>query len=79
MNLNRTIAIAMGAIAAASLGGCAIAPPLSVEESLWFDKAAGTDVTGVPPGLRMQAYYGPPPVHRIYRAPPPPFPPQDEP
>jgi hypothetical protein len=55
VRLTRTIAIAIGAIAAAaSLAGCATAPPLSLEEQVWFDKATGTDISGVPPGLRME-------------------------
>jgi hypothetical protein len=67
----KTIAIAMGAVAAASLGGCSTSPlPLSVEESLHFDKATGADITGVLPGLRMQTVGYPPPL-RIYRGPPP--------
>jgi hypothetical protein len=50
----KTIAIAMGVMAAAAaLAGCASAPPFSVEEQLWFDKATGADITHVPPGLRM--------------------------
>ena len=66
----KTIAIAMGAVAAGALAGCSTSPlPLSVEESLFFDKATGADITGVPPGLRMQAVGYPPP--RIYRGPPP--------
>ena len=73
VTLIKTFAIAMGAIAAASLAGCAAtAPPLTVEEQLWFAKATGPDITGVPPGLRMHAIGYPPPVHRIYRGPPPP-------
>ena len=48
------IAIAVGAMAAAALGGCATSPAtLSTEESLYFDKATGTDITRVPQGLRM--------------------------
>jgi hypothetical protein len=57
MTLTRTIAIAFGALVAANLAGCASAPPLSLEESLGFDKATGADITHVPPGLRWQ---GPP-------------------
>ena len=65
----KTIVIALGAIAAASLGGCSTSPlPLSVEESLYFDKATGADITDVPPGLRMQTIGYPPPP-RIYRGP----------
>ena len=49
----KTIAIALGAMAAAaSLAGCGT-EPLSVEESLYFDKATGADITDVPPGLRI--------------------------
>jgi hypothetical protein len=67
----KTVAIAMGAVAAATLAGCSTSPlPLSVEESLYFDKATGADITGVPPGLRMQAVGYPPPP-RIYRGPSP--------
>jgi hypothetical protein len=56
VTFTRTIAIAIGALAVASaLAGCATAPaPLSLEEQLGFDKATGSDLTGVPPGLRMQ-------------------------
>ena len=69
----KTTAIAAAALAAAaSLGGCASAPPFSVEEQLWFDKATGSDLTGVPPGLRMHDAIGyPPPVGRVYRLRPP--------
>jgi hypothetical protein len=67
----KTIAIVTGAVAAASLGGCSTSPlPLSVEESLYFDKATGADITNVPPGLRMQSIGYPPPP-RIYRGPRP--------
>jgi hypothetical protein len=46
---------ALGLIAVVSaLSGCATAPPLSVEEHLWFDKATGGDITNAPPGLRYQ-------------------------
>ena len=63
--------MAMGAMAAAAcLAGCATAPPFSVEEQLWFDKATGSDITRVPPGLRMHEAIGyPHPVHGAY--PPP--------
>jgi hypothetical protein len=45
------IAIAVGAMGAAALGGCATSPAtLSTEESLYFDKATGTDITRVPQG-----------------------------
>lgn len=65
------VAIAAAALAAAaSLGGCASAPPFSVEERLWFDKATGSDITGVPPGLRTHQGIGYP-VHGAYRRPPP--------
>jgi len=44
------IAIAVGAMGAAALG-CATSPAtLSTEESLYFDKATGTDITRVPQG-----------------------------
>lgn len=81
MTFIRTTAIAMGAVAAAaSLAGCATVPPFTVEERLWFDKATGADITGMPPGLRLQPigleYSGPgeypPPVRGFYRGPPPP-------
>jgi hypothetical protein len=50
-----TTAIVIGAIAAAAtLAGCASAPPLSLEEQLGFDKATGGDITNLPPGLRME-------------------------
>ena len=76
---SKTIAIAVGAIAAAaSLAGCASAPPLSLDEQLGFDKATGADITNVPPGLRMNAGYDPLPPQRFYRAPPP-SPPEDQP
>jgi hypothetical protein len=66
------IAAAVSA-AAASVGGCATAPPpFSVEEQLWFDKATGSDLTGAPPGLRMHYEIGyPPPAGRVYRLRPP--------
>ncbi len=68
----RIIVTAMGAVAAASLAACSTSPvPLSVEESLYFDKATGPDITHVPPGLRMRSFDYPPPPHRIYRGPPP--------
>ena len=73
----KTIAIAMGAMLAASLAGCATAPPpLSLEESLGFDKATGGDIIGQPPGLRVF----PPPGYRYpgdagYLPLPPPGPP----
>jgi hypothetical protein len=71
----RIIAIA---VAAASLAACSTSPmPLSVEESLYFDKATGPDITHVPPGLRMRSFDYPPPPHRIYRGPPPPLPPDE--
>jgi hypothetical protein len=51
--LIRKSVFAMGVIVAASgLSACASAPPLSVEENLWFDKATGADITNAPPGLR---------------------------
>jgi hypothetical protein len=76
VTLIKTIAVALCAMAATSLGGCAAYPPhpFSVEEQLWFDKATGSDITRVPPGLRMREAVGYwPPVHRIYRGPPPPL------
>jgi hypothetical protein len=67
---SKTIAIVIGAVAAvASLAGCASAPPLSLAEQVWFDKATGPDITQVPPGLRMNAVDYPPPRQRFYRAP----------
>ena len=73
------IAIALLAIAAAaSLGGCATAPPLSpipgsVGEQLWFDKATGYDINPVPPLARMQGLRGYPHTdHRGARILPPP-------
>jgi hypothetical protein len=76
---SKTIAIAIGAIAAAAgLAGCASAPPLSLAEQLWFDKATGSDITNVPPGLRMNAVDDPLPRQRFYRAPPL-LPPEDQP
>jgi hypothetical protein len=76
---SKTIAIVIGTIAAAaSLAGCASAPPLSLAEQLGFDKATGSDITNVPPGLRMNGFDYPPPRQRYYRAPPPP-PPDDQP
>jgi hypothetical protein len=69
---NKTIAVALGAVAAAGLGGCSTAPlPLSVEESLYFDKATGADITDVPPGLRMQTIGYPPPPYPMDRSLPP--------
>ena len=73
MILTRTTAFVIGALAAASLAGCASAPPLSLEESLGFDKATGGDITGQPPGLRV---FPPPGYHYPgdlpYLPPPPP-------
>jgi hypothetical protein len=67
----KNISIAIGAIAmAASLAGCASAPPLSVEENLFFDKATGSGILG-PPGLRHQDFGYAPPVGRVYRLRPP--------
>jgi hypothetical protein len=68
----KRIAIAAGALtAAASLTGCALAPPLSVEEALWFDKATGSGILG-PPGLRYHEPIGySHPGRRVYVAPPP--------
>jgi hypothetical protein len=74
---SKTVAIAIGAIAAAaSLADCASAPPLSLSEQLWFDKATGPDITQVPPGLRMNTVDYPPPRQRFYRATP--LPPLDD-
>ena len=72
VTLIKTIAIAVGAVAAVtSLAGCATAPPFTIEEQLWFDKATGPDITRVPPGLRMREAIGfPHPVHRGYPPPP---------
>ena len=73
VTLIKRIAIAMGAMAVAgSLAGCATGtPPFSFEEQLGFDKATGTDITGVPPGLR---FHGPAdyayPGQRAYLPPP---------
>ena len=69
----KTTAIALATVAAAAgLAGCATAPPFTVEEQLWFDKATGTDITNVPPGLRMhEAVFYPHGVRRVYQAPPP--------
>jgi hypothetical protein len=76
---SKTIAIAIGAIAAAAgLAGCASAPPLSLAEQLGFDKATGSDITNVPPGLRMNAVDDPLPRSRFYRAPRL-LPPEDQP
>jgi hypothetical protein len=76
---SKTIAVVIGAIAAAaSLAGCASAPPLALAEQLWFDKATGADITAVPPGLRMNGFDYPPPPQRFYRAPRLP-PPEDQP
>jgi hypothetical protein len=67
----KNIFLAISAIAmAAGLAGCATAPPLSVEEHLFFDKATGSGILG-PPGLRMQDFGYGPPVGRVYRLRPP--------
>jgi hypothetical protein len=67
----KSISIAIGVIAvAAGLAGCASAPPFSVEEQLFFDKATGSGILG-PPGLRMQEFGYAPPVGRVYRLRPP--------
>ena len=64
--------------AAASLGGCATAPPFgpvpgSVEEQLWFDKATGYDISEIPPLARMHGLRGYPHTdHRGVRIMPPP-------
>ena len=69
---SKSISIAIGAIAVATgLAGCASAPPFSVEEHLFFDKATGSGIVG-PPGLRMQDIGYAPPVGRVYRLRPPP-------
>ena len=65
MTLIKRIAIAMGAMAAAAcLAGCATAPPFSVEEQLWFDKATGYDINQVPPLARIQGLRGYPHTDR---------------
>jgi hypothetical protein len=67
----KSISIAIGAVAAAvTLAGCATAPPFSVEEQLFFDKATGSGILGAP-GLRMQEFGYAPPVGRVYRLRPP--------
>ena len=72
MSRIKNISIAIGAVALATgLAGCASAPPLSVEEHLFFDKATGSGILG-PPGLRAQDFGYAPPVGRVYRLPPPP-------
>ena len=71
VTLIKSISIAISAIAAAaSLAGCATAPPFSVEERLYFDKATGSGIIG-PPGLRMHDFGTAPPVGRVYRLRPP--------
>jgi hypothetical protein len=68
---SKSISIAIGAIAVTTgLAGCASAPPFSVEEHLFFDKATGSGIVG-PPGLRMQDFGYASPVGRIYRLRPP--------
>jgi hypothetical protein len=68
---SKSLFLAISAIAmAAGLAGCASAPPLSVEEHLFFDKATGSGILG-PPGLRMQDFGYAPPVGRVYRLRPP--------
>jgi len=68
----KNISILIGAIAmAAGLAACSTAPPLSVEENLFFDKATGSGILG-PPGLRPQNFGYVPPVARVYRFVPPP-------
>ena len=68
----KSLLIAIGAIAVATgLAGCASAPPFSVEEQLFFDKATGSGILG-PPGLRLQNFGYAPPVARVYRLQPPP-------
>ena len=70
VTLSRIVTLAAAVGLAMSLAGCATAPqPFSVEEQLWFDKATGTDITHVPPGLRMEA---PPPYVYPGTVPPPP-------
>jgi hypothetical protein len=67
----KSISIAISVIAvAAGLAGCASAPPFSVEERLFFDKATGSGIIG-PPGLRMRDLGYAPPVGRVYRLGPP--------
>jgi hypothetical protein len=67
----KNISILISAIVVASgLAGCASAPPLSVEENLFFDKATGSGILG-PPGLRAQDFGYAPPVGRVYRLRPP--------
>jgi len=72
VTLIKSISITISAIAlAAGLAGCASAPPLSVEENLFFDKATGSGILG-PPGLRAHDFGYGPPVGRVYRLAPPP-------
>jgi hypothetical protein len=71
MRLIRKTVHALGVIAAVSaLSACAAAPPLSVEEHLWFDKATGGDITNAPPGLRYQQPAYVYPGDRGYAVPP---------
>ena len=69
VTLSRIVTLAAAIGVAISLAGCATAPPFSVEEHLWFDKATGGDITKMPPGLRMEA---PPPYVYPGTAGPPP-------